>query len=200
MSTRVKNDFYPTPPELALAIVKTLSGFIPEPKVIIESSAGTGAFIKACREVYPSSHIIGCDIDPAMEPAMLQAGANRVIIGDWEQVISTQSNMDVLMVGNDPFTYQAEHITAGLKAQAEGTWHAKLGRMGLLESYERIEFWKTHPCRIMFPLIPRPNFQKGQKDPITGKPKNGDSTAYMLYVWQKGYTGKATLYDPIIWR
>lgn len=200
MSERVKNDFYPTPPELSLAIVQTLASFIPSPKGVIESSAGTGSFVRASRLTWPKAIVMGVDIDPDMEPALVEAGAHRVVMGDWEQIIQGQRDLDVLMVGNDPFSTQIAHVLAGLRAQCSGAWHAKLGRMSLLGSYERVSFWKENPCRLMFPLVPRPNFMKGVVDEETGKKKGGDNSEYMLYVWQKGFTGKAEIYEPIVWR
>lgn len=200
MSERAKNDFYPTPPEVSQAIVRTLAEIIPAPRGIIESSAGTGSFVRACRPVWPGAFIMGVDIDPGMEPALVAAGADRVIIGDWEELIRDQRDLDVLMIGNDPFSVQIAHVTAGLKAQLHGAWHAKIGRFSLLESRERVPFWRDHPCRYMFPIVPRPNFMKGVIDPETGKKKNGDNSGYMLYVWKKGYTGRAELCSPIVWR
>jgi hypothetical protein len=200
MSERVKNDFYPTPMELSSAIIQTLASFIQPPKWVIESSAGTGSFIQAARAQWPHVYITGVDVDPLMGDAMRTAGANQVVIGDWERIIQPQKDLEVLMVGNDPFNLQVAHILAGLRAQKVGQWHAKIGRMSLMGSRERVDFWKQHPCRLMFPLVPRPNFQKGMRDEETGKLKGGDNSEYMLYVWGKGFTGKAQIYEPIVWR
>jgi hypothetical protein len=200
MTERTKNDFYPTPMELSSAIIQTLASFIQPPRGVIESSAGTGSFIRAARQQWPTTTIWGVDVDPMMEPYMKEAGADHAYIGDWPYLISGAQDLEVLMVGNDPFSFQIAHILAGLRAQKNGQWHAKLGRMSLMGSYERVDFWKQNPCRLMFPLVPRPNFQKGMRDEETGKLKGGDNSEYMLYVWEKGFTGKAQIYEPIVWR
>lgn len=200
MTARAENDFYPTPPELSLAICQTLNQFVPPPDRVVESSAGTGSFIRAARAIWPRAYIVGVDVDPSMQSAMDEAGANRVIIGDWEQIIAAEKDLKALLVGNDPFSMQVQHVLAGLKAQADGEWHCKLGRMSLLGSRERVEFWRENPCRFQFPLIPRPNFQKGMVDPVTLKKKGGDNSEYMLYCWQKGFKGVTRQPGPIVWR
>lgn len=200
MSDKQDNEFYPTPPELCLAIVRKLDEVIPKPRRIIEPSAGMGPFIRAAKQVWPEVFAMGVDIDPRIEAHMRDAGADRVAIGDWEEVIRGQKNLDVLILGNDPFTLQVAHVMAGLEAQGHGTYQAKVSRASLLESRERIPFWESHPARYVLPLVPRPNFMKGMVDPVTKKKKGGDNSAYMLYIWQKGYRGRAELFTPLVWK
>jgi len=190
---RAVNDFYPTQPELALAITELVAGLLPLPiGLVIEPSAGTGAFIRAAKQVWPHVPACGVDIDPAMVPHLRAAGADDIYVGDWVEAMNTYTlEPGTLILGNPPFGLAQEHITAGNRALAKGDFQAMLLRMSFLGSRQRVEFWQEFPARYLIPLVPRPKFIVG---------KSGDNSEYGVFVWQSGYTGTTELLPTLVWK
>lgn len=202
MSHRQPNEFYPTDPDLALAITQRVVEILKGKPItgIVEPSAGTGSFIHAAKKVWSGRPTIAVDIDPRMEPFLRTAGADTVLIGDWIDMTAFGFIPGVLALGNPPFSLAQRHIVAGFTAPMPLTYQAMLLRMSFMGSHERVDFWNQYPARYGFTLVPRPNFQKGQRDPETGKLKGGDNSEYATYIWEYGYQGPTEWLAPLVWR
>lgn len=111
---------FQTPDELARKVVETLKrNHRLQPDVIIESSCGKGAFIRAAHEVFKDSKILGFDInkeyvDEAKASINHYKNTNNVNIQesdffstDWAQIISDQSGY-ILIIGNPPWVTSSE--------------------------------------------------------------------------------------------
>ena len=189
---RAVNDFYPTQPELALAITKLVASLIPMPGIVIEPSAGTEAFIKAAKQVWPTIPACGVDVDSAMQQPILAAGADGVYIGDWVEAMASHTlEPGTLILGNPPFSLAELHIRAGIDALPKDDFNVALLRMSFLGSQERVPFWAANPARYIIPLVPRPKFIPG---------KSGDNSEYAVFMWQKGFKGTTQLLPTLVWR
>lgn len=189
---RVKNDFYPTPVELAFKITELVASLIDRPiKLVIEPSAGTGAFIRAAKKVWPDVPAAGVDINPEMKQHLYAAGADGVHIGDWCEAVSLGLAPGTLILGNPPFSLAQKHIAASNLALTKGDFNAMLLRMSFMGSRERVPFWSQFPARYLIPLVPRPKFIPG---------KSGDNAEYGVFIWQAGYTGTTELLPVLVWK
>lgn len=197
---RQSNDFYPTDSDLALAITSRVAMLVPPPTGLVEPSAGTGTFIRAARQVWPTTQIVGVDIDPRMRPFMQAAGADHVLTGNWVDIAQMGFIPGVLGLGNPPFSVAQAHIEAGMGGPQPLTYMAMLLRMSFMGSHERVPFWDRFPAKFAFTLVPRPNFMKGMVDPETGKKKTGDNSEYAVYVWKAGHQDETLWLQPLVWR
>lgn len=194
---RVDLDAYQTPPALAREIVavlaKRLRLFRPE---IIEPSAGTGAFVRACREQWPAAHITAVDVDSRHEAACVAAGANLFDAREWTAYAGDLARVGRhpgapprrLIVGNPPYREAEAHVEAGLRALSPGEHLAFLLRLNLLGSRARVSFWKEHPATWIAPVVPRPSF--------TGT--GSDATEYAVFCWRAGRRGTRVV-RPVVW-
>lgn len=111
---------FQTPDELAKKVVKTLKrNHRLQPDVIIESSCGKGAFIRAAHEGFKDSKILGFDINKkyvcdAKASINHYKNTNNVNIQesdffstDWAQIICDQSGY-ILIIGNPPWITSSE--------------------------------------------------------------------------------------------
>jgi len=111
---------FQTPDELARKVVATLKqnhGL--KPSVIIESSCGKGAFIRAADEGFNDSKILGFDINKdyvadAKASIAYRKNANTVSLQeadffntDWAKIIAEQSGY-ILIIGNPPWVTSSE--------------------------------------------------------------------------------------------
>lgn len=191
--SRKANDFYPTPEPLALAITQHLAELLPYPVGVIEPSAGTGAFVKASKQVWPKAFVHAVEIIPNLRPELEAAGADTVIIRDWEDCCkAVQLIPGALILGNPPFSLAERHIRAGLGILNHGDYIAMLLRMSFFGSFDRVPFWIEFPTRYMIPLVPRPNYVVGG---------NANNSEYAVFVWQAGpFLDKSEILPPLVWR
>lgn len=191
-------DAYQTPAPLAREIVRTLARRLkltcPE---VIEPSAGTGTFVQAAREEWPGAHVTAIDIDPECHGALVRAGADMVLVGDWPETSrSLALEQDEtrpprrIILGNPPFRQAEEHIEAGLELLLPGEHLAFLLRVNFLGSAARVPFWRKGGLLWLSTIAPRPSFTGG----------GTDGTEYALFTWKKGYRGAPRIVRPIVWR
>src|SRR4051794_26280947 len=96
-----------TPIELADAVVRVVSRFIPEPAVIVEPTCGEGAFLVASARQYPRSALRGFEINPTYAKtarSALRNGSSAVSTADffavdWDEVLRDLPQ-PVLLLGN----------------------------------------------------------------------------------------------------
>lgn len=189
--TRLTDDAYMTPDDLALEITARVGGLITTPQTVLEPSAGEGSFVRAVAQVWPGTTI------HAVEPRNVVAGAlqpARV----WQTTTEAFANEELapgtpprlphydLVIGNPPYKLAEKHVTL---ARSLGTYVAFLLRMSFLSSQERAKrVWAQPGLRWLMPLAQRPSF--------TGK--GTDNSEYAVYVWKAGYTGLAEI-TPHVW-
>jgi len=101
---RKKNEAYYTDERVALACVRYMAEYI-RPDRILEPSVGGGAFVRACREVWPDAHITGVDVDPG---ASGLAECDEAFVGSFTEFKSPKPFN--LVIGNPPFSLAAKHI------------------------------------------------------------------------------------------
>jgi hypothetical protein len=193
---RAPLDFYATPDPLALAICERLRlrlTDVPNPRYVVEPSAGTGAFVRAIRKTWPDADIIGIEANPLMRPALMAAGTDATLIGDWPTYAETLAEATApvdLILGNPPYRQAQEHIEAGLRWLAPGGRLAFLLRLNFLGSSARVDFWRRGELESVSTIAPRPSF--------TGDGKT-DGTEYALFVWRKGHVDRPVLGEPLTW-
>jgi hypothetical protein len=184
----------PTPPALAIEICKRVAlahGDLDKkmhyPR-ILEPSAGDGAFVSACRAVWPTSQVVAVEPRAECRDTLLAAGAchvNTYALEAWLELgVGAETVRDAdLVIGNPPFTKAEAHIRLLLGLMKPGAILAFLLRTGFYESLKRLDFWRTFPEQSFSPIVPRPGFK------LNGKGKKGtDSQSYGLFVWRAGAT------------
>ena len=140
-----------------------------KPRTILEPSVGGGAFVRACREVWPDiQEIHGCDVDGG---AAGLDDCRRYYVGDF---IESESWCKYdLIIGNPPYRHAEEHIRHALTLLAPGGVCAMLLRVGFMGSKKRRAFFADYPVRRMDVLRPRPSFTNG----------GTDSSEYGVFYW-----------------
>ena len=130
---RSKSDFYPTPPDATLALIKALN--IPDGSRIWEPACGEGHMVRVLEKCGFS--VIGTDINMGVD--FLR---DQYIPCDW-------------IITNPPFSVADEFINRCLYFQRPFAlllksqyWHAK----------KRLALFKKHPPSSIFPLTWRPDF------------------------------------------
>jgi hypothetical protein len=201
-SERSAFDFYPTPDELALAIVHRIKSLYPNPARIIEPSAGSGAFVRAFRQEYPAKHITAVELRNEEMDNLKAAGAHEIHIRTWEEWVpylpANSPHGITLVGGNFPFSLAAEHIKLGLDYLLPGSWIFSLLKDNFLGSYERLgcfgppgDIWNHGQLKHIIPIVPRPSFK------TTGKASN-DTNEYSCFIWEVDWTGPSTILFPHI--
>lgn len=169
--TRPRNtdDAYFTPDALALAICQKLRTFIGHPGVVIEPSAGEGAFVRAVRETWPESFIV------AVEPnGGASEGANVYSAKTWEEYEAPQ-RAD-LIIGNPPFSLAEEHIKLAI---SRARYSCFLLRASFLAGRGRWEHLHRYGnLAHVWHVIGRPSFADGKTD----------AAEYAVLVWDSSAT------------
>lgn len=189
--TRAAFDEYLTPEPFAMGMARRVNEILPyKPRMVIEPSAGTGAFVRASRIFWPEAPVIAVEIQQQHAEALWMAGASSVSIASWIEVIeAVQRNPTLpppwLIIGNPPYNEAAEHIEAALKVMESGEWLAMLLRINFFGSNGRRAFWarKKDRLRYLIPFTQRPKFRNNKSD----------ATEYGCFIWQKGWTGNAEI-------
>jgi hypothetical protein len=188
---RKSYDSYPTPVEFTGEIVRRIGEIIPyTPKLIIEPSAGDGAFVRAVKKEWPEIPILAVEIQDRAEK-LYEAGASGVYQTDWVEWTRAVDRARTpagpwLFIGNPPFVLAREHIEAAMWIMQPGEWIAFLLRINFFGAATRRDFWakKRDRLRYLIPFCERPDFRgDGKSDP----------TEYGMFIFQKGWTGNAEI-------
>ncbi|HEY3252952.1 MAG TPA: hypothetical protein VGJ91_03355 [Polyangiaceae bacterium] len=163
----VESDFYATPAWATLAILNALSHGAPDwsPRRILEPTAGKGAIVRVLRDRFPGATIDACELDRKRADQLLDAGADRVWVGDFAQY-ETDGKYD-LIITNPPFTCAISIIERCFPHMAPDGLNVQLLRQAILASDERAPFWKRHAAQQNI-LPRRPSFARSLK---CGEPK-----------------------------
>jgi len=188
LSARAPFDAYPTPQAFADGVARRVREILPyPPAMIVEPSAGTGAFVRAIKPLWPDVPIIAVEVQPGLDTALYEAGATSVSIANWidvaEAVQRTALPTPWLIIGNPPYLEAVEHIDAALRIMQHGEWLAFLLRINFFGSNGRRGFWakKKDRLKYLIPFTQRPKFRNNKSD----------ATEYGVFIWEKGYTGNA---------
>lgn len=179
-SVRDPDDFYATPPELALLVCSILKqeGWAEAPTRIVEPGSGTGNWIWAIEHVWPTARVT------ALERNDTRYDLCRGRYGDVHDVrlcdvlFEPLDGRDFdLAIGNPPFRYAQTFIQKSYSSLKVGGALAFLLRLPYLESAGRFEtLWSVLPPSHVYVLPVRPAFVVGT---------NGDASAYMICVWRR---------------
>jgi hypothetical protein len=83
---RTDNDNYPTPWPLPIRIVERLQALWPTPPtMVIEPSAGSGAFVWASKQVWPEVPVTAVEVRAEEEQRLKQMGADLVFVQSLEE-------------------------------------------------------------------------------------------------------------------
>lgn len=195
---RQPHENYPTPPEVALAITQRVAQFVGEVPFVVEPSAGSGAFIRAARTVFPKAVITAVDIRPTAG-LCLAAGADGFYCDDWLNYLRIEGGLSpgTLVIGNPPFRCEGHgaagdlatmHVLATLDSLAAGSWLAFLLPLSYFGGQHRaLRVWARRDLRAWFQLPRRPSF-------IGGGTANAE---YAVFIWQAGFKGNAENLEPL---
>lgn len=204
-----------TPDPVALAICARLKEEGCKPLLVVEPSAGEGAFVRAAKATWPDAIIVAVEVR-AIEPETLVAsGADEVFIGRWEDVASSVRELiaavgatNTLVVGNPPYRLAAEHALVALSpVGGQRVTLAFLLTIGFITTARRLkDFWNEQPGQTgegdrynglstLYPLAQRPYFMEKQ-----GGGKKTDMREYGVFHWGKGGQALPMIGAPIWWR
>lgn len=194
---RLKDDQYFTPDTLALATCRKLSTAIGAPDLVVEPSAGTGAYVRAARSTWPDAHIIAVDRHATIN-ALAVPGDGEVRETTWEDGNAAPRMRDrgaapetrrILIVGNPPFSLAEEHVTIALdrvghkmEIVPRPRFVSFLLRASFLATQDRVDslHLALGGLRYVWHLRERPGFTPDGR---------ADSAEYCVCTWQAGYRG-----------
>ena len=191
---RKLNDAYYTSESLAFAIVSRLWEILPlytdtpaackagQLPRILEPSAGGGAFVKAARQWWPSTHITA--IEPNAAAGLSVADAIRT--GTLEAECAGVKDLRyALALGNPPYSAAETHVQL-LRPICH--YVAFLLRLSFLGSQRRAQTIHNKPgLRYLIPLAQRPSFTGG----------GTDNSEYAVFVWQRDWVQPATVLSHV---
>jgi hypothetical protein len=113
---------------------------------------------------------------------------NEMCRGDYVYDYLTNDSLKEIgfrtIITNPPFNIAQENIEKSLEDVIVGGEVIMLLRLNFLGSQKRKTFWDSAPIKHIYVLSKRPSFTKDGKT---------DSIEYMWAVFERGYTGKATM-------
>ena len=174
--SRVKNDYYATPPEVTRAILdeEVLEG------VILEPACGEGHISEVLKEYYPSQEVVSTDL--------IDRGYGQ---GDIDFLTYDFNRKFDNIITNPPFKYAKEFIERGLElANNKVIMFAKIQ---LLESEKRRELFEEYPPKSVYVFSKRVNpWRNGS--PVDEKGKPWSSTmCFAWFVWEVGFKGETVI-------
>jgi hypothetical protein len=186
---RIENDNYPTEQSLADAICVSLQGLLPvSPDVVVEPSAGDGAFVQAARRAWPNTYIEAIELRPECREPLIKAGASNVQIARWEDWSEpTSPDVNLLILGNPPYEFGPQHVELCFQRMAgwKSAYLCFLLRASFLSTQKRYErFYKPGAATCM------PRFVKHVVERPSFRADGGtDQVEYTAVVWKYGHTG-----------
>lgn len=179
MRPRDIHDFYPSPLPLCQAALQLVVDRV-TPVDILDPGAGTGVWGQAVRSIWRGPWIDGVELNgDHLWPAHYN---------DWQQAdyldwIATR-RYD-LVCGNPPYKHAEAFVRRSLSLTKPGGYVVFLLRLAFLEGQARgAGLWQEHPPVQVAVCSKRPSFTPDNRT---------DSTAYSIFVWQKGWHGNTSL-------
>lgn len=106
-----------TPIPVCLQVLLALDGYVAMRPRCLDPAAGSGAWCRAMRAVYPGCYIVA--VEPReSERSNLEDAADEVFIGTFEEYLATQPEPFDLIAGNPPFSAFSKHFWPGLILRA----------------------------------------------------------------------------------
>lgn len=214
-SEREENDEYFTRYPVALAICEQLRAdwfSIRNPRLILEPSAGRGAFVGAAAEILQPSFLHWNDRNTAL---MLREHRKRAVQNVGKNSSVTTSKRDYLtltperiggrpdlIIGNPPYTFAEEHVRKSIELLADDGILAFLLRLNFLAGIERGgDLYQKYKPSVIYVLDKRPTFKTGYRVDKNGKrvKVTTDSCEYGVFVWKKSVLDLPPLVKWIRW-
>lgn len=200
---RNANDAYETDPRLALAIARQVRAAFGEFDLVVEPSAGGGAFVRAARQTWRYSRIVAIEpfgaharphVVGGVATPLHDAGADGVLRTRWEDYVEAwepPAEQRRLTLANPPFALGEAHIRLALERSRVGDVVAMLLRGSMLASAARVRgLWRAWPPSHVWNLAPRPSFTGG----------GSDSAEYVVVAWSLPCTGAGYVGGWLDWR
>lgn len=162
-----KNEFYPTPDDLAAYLLDRFLWQVPNdmflqkdesgdslPVQMFEPSAGKGAFAR----VMAATGNMVTAIDPNFDDPQIEGVEwMQTDLESLHTLLEGDRPFD-LACGNPPFSLAEAHLRLLLKMVRRGGYIGFLLRVGFLASAKRSEFFKIYPPKHVYILPKRPSF------------------------------------------
>jgi hypothetical protein len=196
---RLDDDAYETPLWTFDQFRPFLEGICNHHRTILEPGAGVGNLVKGLRGAFPNAGITAMEIRGECEPFLHDAGADRVIITNFEDPNVVDYGRYDLIFGNPPFGGK-KYLKGGGENPCYGLWlrFVKKGltllsdggalifllRAAVLEGTDRNDWMRNHVPDV-YVLPKRPSF--------TGKGQDSTAYAWMAWTKQERAQGKITI-------
>lgn len=190
---RLEDDAYMTPQALAYATTMMLAAhLVTPPRLVLEPSAGKGAFVRAAVGAWKSAEVHALDTRAEVGPAQHKAGAHRTVTGDFFEVKPATLSKYDLVLGNPPYTLAEEFIRHTMIGLLPGASLAFLLRLSFLGSQGRLlGLFRDWPLRYLVPIAGRPSFTPDGRT---------DASEYGIFVWTKEWHDQPVILDAIEWK
>lgn len=171
---------------------------------ILEPHVGGGAFVRAAlRQGVLRHQINACDVDLTLIGDVVKNYGIMARAGDFLTLERATFGPDRIdgwdwIIGNPPYSRPSGrfnekgepiqepcaelHIRHALSLLAPGGHLAFLLRLAMLETSDRIGFWREHPAKCLYVLAQRPSFTDG----------GTDSSAYGWFIWERDWRPERT--------
>lgn len=169
-------DFCPTPDLLARAIVTVCP--IRPTDVVVEPSAGGGAFLRALADVHGYRHAIAVEPHADQYHTLRSSPHGELVERRWEDY--RRPNSADWVIGNPPFKAAQDHVAYAMMTLKPGGHLVFLLRIGFLQTSDRnAQMEAMRPWR-RWDIVGRPSFYGG----------GSDGSEYAAFVWRKGFDGR----------
>lgn len=192
--TRTEEAFTPYPLALAACEMLRREGRVPDTPLVLEPSAGKGAFVHAVKDTWTEPVITALDVKITPSLRRMRGYHTQVLKRDF-LTYRGRRRYD-LVIGNPPYgpmgTNNAEkHTRRAIEFLAPDGLLVFLLRLNFLAGIERTAgLWYEHPPAMVLPLDKRPSFRKVTHIDENGKKKTSSSDAceYGLFLFRKNPT------------
>lgn len=175
---RHPQDFYPTNiehVEAALSLIPIV------PEWVLDPGMGDGIFGKVARNCWHNANLVGVEL---RLDAPFYNAYDWNIRADFLRMSGITPMFDAV-IGNPPYQCAEAFIRQSMVLLRDGGYMVFLLRLAFLESMSRYTLFTRE-------LTPQKVVVCSDRPSFTGDGKT-DATAYAFFVWQKGYTGAASL-------
>lgn len=161
---RPDNDFYPTPPDGTLGLLKK-EFFVGD---IWECACGNGAMSRVLES--EGYKVISTDLEPRG-------------YGTKQDFLTTKTLLAPNVVTNPPFKLAKEFVDHALELGCDTT--AMLCKLAFLEGQDRGEWFPTTPLRSVYVFSKRLLMTRNGETP-----RGTGMIAFAWFVWERGYSGQ----------